>query len=61
METGRVHWCANLEFYPRMTSKSMLKVFAGVPTLMGPAEFFERQRHKFGQSCLDWNPSARES
>ena len=41
--------CANLEFYLRMTLKSMLKVFGDVPTLTGPAEFFERQRHQFVQ------------
>lgn len=41
--------CANLEFYLRMTLKAMLKVFASVPTLTGPAEFFERQRHQFAQ------------
>lgn len=41
--------CANLEFYLRTTLKSMLKVFAGVPTLVGPAEFFERQRHQLGR------------
>lgn len=41
--------CANLEFYLRMTLKSMLKVFGSVPTLTGPAEFFERQRHQFAQ------------
>lgn len=41
--------CANLEFYLRMTLKSMLKGFSNVATLMGPAEFFERQRHQFGQ------------
>jgi hypothetical protein len=41
--------CANLEFYLRMTLKSMLKGFSSVATLMGPAEFFERQRHQFNQ------------
>lgn len=41
--------CANLEFYLRMTLKSMLKGFSRVSTLMGPAEFFERQRHQFNQ------------
>ena len=41
--------CANLEFYLRMTLKSMLKGFYSVATLMGPAEFFERQRHQFNQ------------
>lgn len=41
--------CANLEFYLRMTLKSMLKSFSNVATLMGPAEFFERQRYQLGQ------------
>ena len=41
--------CANLEFYLRMTLRSMLKSFSNVETLTGPAEFFERQRHQFGQ------------
>jgi len=41
--------CANLEFYLRMTLKTMLKVFGDVPTLTGPAEFFERQRHQYVQ------------
>lgn len=41
--------CANLEFYLRTTLRSMLKVFSSVPTLVGPAEFFERQRHQFGR------------
>lgn len=41
--------CANLEFYLRMTLKSMLMGFSSIATLMGPAEFFERQRHQFNQ------------
>lgn len=41
--------CSNLEFYLRMTLKSMLKGFSNVATLMGPAEFFERQRYQFSQ------------
>jgi hypothetical protein len=41
--------CANLEFYLRTTLKSMLKGFSRVTTLMGPAEFFERQRHQLAQ------------
>ena len=53
--------CANLEYYLRMTLKSMLKVFAGVPTLTGPAEFFERQRHRLGQVLLELDPADRRS
>lgn len=48
--------CANLEFYLRTTLKSMLKVFAGVPTLIGPAEFFERQRHQFCRILQELEP-----
>ena len=39
--------CANLEYYLRMTLKSMLRSFQGVPTLRGPAEFFERHRYQY--------------
>lgn len=49
--------CANLEFYLRMTLKSMLKGFSSVATLMGPAEFFERQRHELAQVLLQLQPS----
>lgn len=38
--------CANLEFYLRVTLKSMLRSFQEVSTLHGPAEFFERQRYR---------------
>ena len=48
--------CANLEFYLRMTLKSMLKGFSNVATLMGPAEFFERQRHQFGKVLQELQP-----
>ncbi|ANH66564.1 hypothetical protein [Mitsuaria sp. 7] len=53
--------CANLEYYLRMTLKSMLKVFAAVPTLTGPAEFFERQRHRLGQVLLGLEPADRRA
>jgi hypothetical protein len=53
--------CANLEYYLRMTLKSMLKVFAGVPTLTGPAEFFERQRHRFEQVLLGLDPTDKRA
>ncbi len=53
--------CANLEFYLRMTLKAMLKGFANVPTLMGPAEFFERQRHRFSQILLGLDPADRRA
>ncbi|MFX1677915.1 hypothetical protein PV762_01660 [Mitsuaria sp. CC2] len=53
--------CANLEYYLRTTLKSMLKVFAGVPTLTGPAEFFERQRHRLAQILLELDPADRRS
>lgn len=49
--------CANLEYYLRMTLKSMLKGFSSVPTLMGPAEFFERQRHQLAQVLAQLQPS----
>jgi hypothetical protein len=39
--------CANLEYYLRMTLKSMLRSFQEVPTLRGPAEFFERRRYQY--------------
>lgn len=55
--------CANLEFYLRMTLKSMLKGFSSVATLMGPAEFFERQRHQFNQVLqeLHAKPSPKDT
>lgn len=55
--------CANLEFYLRMTLKSMLKGFSNVATLMGPAEFFERQRHHFNQVLqeLHAKPSPKDT
>jgi hypothetical protein len=55
--------CANLEFYLRMTLKSMLKGFSSVATLMGPAEFFERQRHQFNQVLqeLHAKPSPKDA
>lgn len=55
--------CANLEFYLRMTLKSMLKGFSNVATLMGPAEFFERQRHQFNQVLqeLHAKPSPKDT
>ena len=55
--------CANLEFYLRMTLKSMLKGFSSVATLMGPAEFFERQRHQFNQVLqeLQAKPSPKDT
>lgn len=53
--------CANLEFYLRTTLKSMLKVFAGVPTLIGPAEFFERQRHQLGRIMQGLEPAERNT
>ncbi len=49
--------CANLEFYLRVTLKSMLKGFSSVTTLMGPAEFFERQRHQLAQVLAQLQPS----
>jgi hypothetical protein len=49
--------CANLEFYLRMTLKSMLKGFSSVTTLMGPAEFFERQRHQLAQVLAQLQPT----
>lgn len=49
--------CANLEFYLRMTLKSMLKGFSNVSTLMGPAEFFERRRHQLTQVLEQLQPS----
>lgn len=49
--------CAKLEFYLRMTLKSMLKGFSSVTTLMGPAEFFERQRHQLAQVLAQLQPS----
>jgi hypothetical protein len=49
--------CANLEFYLRMTLKSMLKGFSNVTTLKGPAEFFERQRHQLAQILAQLHPS----
>ncbi|MFE1572825.1 hypothetical protein ACFIQG_13495 [Comamonas odontotermitis] len=48
--------CSNLEFYLRMTLKSMLRGFSTVATLMGPAEFFERQRHQFNQVLQQLQP-----
>ncbi len=51
--------CSNLEFYLRMTLKSMLKGFSNVATLMGPAEFFERQRHQFGQVLQELSPDKK--
>lgn len=55
--------CANLEFYLRTTLKSMLKGFSSIATLMGPAEFFERQRHKFNQVQQELNakPSPKDT
>jgi len=49
--------CANLEFYLRMTLKSMLKGFSSVTTLTGPAEFFERQRHQLAKILAQLQPS----
>lgn len=49
--------CANLEFYLRMTLKSMLKGFSSVTTITGPAEFFERQRHQLAQVLAQLQPS----
>lgn len=51
--------CANLEFYLRMTLKSMLIGFANVATLMGPAEFFERQRHRLNQLLVELQPEKK--
>ncbi len=39
----------------------MLKVFAGVPTLIGPAEFFERQRHQLGRILQGLEPAERNT
>ena len=39
--------CANLEYYLRMTLKSMLQSFQDVPTMLSPGEFFERRRHQY--------------
>jgi len=46
-----------------MTLKSMLKGFSSVATLMGPAEFFERQRHQFNQVLqeLHAKPSPKDT
>jgi hypothetical protein len=39
--------CANLEYYLRMTLKSMLRAFQEVSTMKGAGEFFERRKHQY--------------